>query len=378
MTDPFDLERAAASILKASDLIRAHGLPAGRGRFDAGESDGLFEGDVPAGLTLAGSRSLLVQGSLRGEAAHPCAIEVAGDAVVTGDVHGARVQCRNLHVGGDLRGSLVCAAGNVAVAADVADARLSLGDYQARRHRIEELRTQTGRLQEEGAAADRRIAQEERRLYRACQATRIPLDFGVSRLVTQEHNRIRVSLSVLYSALGRQPTPALAPAINEFFAKGIIGYLARANRKYIADNPAREKVFMQLLRQLRSLVMGVFERDQQVAAARARQAELDALLAELREQRPTLCIGGSLRPESQVEFVVPRIQRLEGGEINFVHQTPRLQARRGPRPGVLHLELVDAEGEPSARDVDGTQLQRTALSVLGGGVAWEPLRTDAP
>ncbi len=64
MSDLFDIQPAADAILNGENLIKAEGLPPERSRFEAGDSDGLFAADVPAGITLAGKRSILVQGSL--------------------------------------------------------------------------------------------------------------------------------------------------------------------------------------------------------------------------------------------------------------------------------------------------------------------------
>ena len=66
---------------------------------------------------------------------------------------------------------------------------------------------------------------------------------------------MRINLTVFYSSLGEQSESQRKTALVQFFAKGVVGYLARANRKYISDNPAREKVFLQLLKHLRELFL---------------------------------------------------------------------------------------------------------------------------
>ena len=96
----------------------------------------------------------------------------------------------------------------------------------------------------------RLVSQEEKRLDRACKTTMVPLNFNAGRIVRQEADRISIDLRSFYQSLGKLPEAKLTAALDEFLAKGIIGLLARANQRYLCENPTRQKVFLQLLRQL--------------------------------------------------------------------------------------------------------------------------------
>lgn len=372
MSDLFDIQPAVDAILNAGDLVKAQGLPPDKNRFDAGESAGVFAGDVPGSLILTGKHSLLVQGSLQGSSGNICRIEVTGDAVITGDVRYARISCRRLHIAGAMHHSQVNATGEVFIGSDLIGTRLLIGDYQTHKQQVEKLRQDISRLEEERSGFDWKIAQDEKKLDRSCKVTRVPLDFKISRLIFQEHNRIRIDLNSIYQSLGDQPGPKLKQAMNEFFAKGIIGYLAKANRKYITDNPAREKVFLQLLKHLRELFMEVFERDQTIATINQSQAEIDGMVKELRQQDLGLHVQGAVLPESEVEFARPRVQRLENSDINFLHQSATLKVQPGSQSGILRLERVDIGGKSLAEDVAVAQLQGVSLRVDADQVVWEP------
>jgi hypothetical protein len=372
MSDLFDIQPAADAILNGGDLVKAQGLPPDRNRFDAGESDGFFQGNVPGGLTLTGKHSLLVQGSIEGASSNICHVDVAGDAIVTGDVRYSRINCRHLRVAGDVHHAQVNATGEVFVGSDLVGTRLLIGDYQTHKQRVERLRHDITRLQEERISLDRRIVQDEKRLDRSCKITRIPLDFQVSRLIFQEESRIRVDLNSIYKSLGDPSDTKLKQAVNEFFAKGVIGYLAKTNRKYIVNNPAREKVFLQLLKHLRELVMEVFERDQAIAAIDQFQTEIDGTVRELRHQDLGLHIRGAILPESEVEFARPRVQRLENSDIDFQHQSVTLKVQPGPQPDTLRLERVDFQGESLAEDIGIDDLQGVSLRVDRDQIIWEP------
>jgi hypothetical protein len=377
MPDLFDIQPAVDAILSSQVLTNAADLPADHSRFDAGNTDALFTEDIPGGVTLVGQRSILIQGTLNGTVGNTSKIDVGGDAVITGDVRHAHISCRHLHVGGRLDHSQVKAAGDIIIGSDLAHSHLTVGSYEMHQRRIEGLHLGLIRRQEERAANDRKINQGEKRLDRSCKVTHIPLDFNISRIITQESNRVVVNLSTFYASFENQTEEKLRRALNEFFAKGIIGYLAKANRKYIIDNPAREKVFLQLLKNLRVLVIDVFTRDRLTVAIERDQEEMDLLLVELRKRNSRLHIRGAILPKTEMEFVLPRVQRLENGEINFVHQHAVLNVQQSSQLGQLKLATTDAEGEPSSEEIKSAEFHGQSFHVDQGRIARDSIPTTA-
>jgi len=372
MPDLFDIQPAVDAILNSDALTNAAELPSGHSRLDVGDTDALFDKNVPGGVTLVGQRSILIQGDLHSTAANTSKIDVGGDAVITGDVRHVHISCRHLHIGGRLDHARISAVGNITIGADLGHSHLTVGSYTTHQRLIEGLHFGLIRQQEKRAASDRRINQEEKRLDRSCKVTHIPLDFGISRIITQENNRIAVNLSTFYASFEEQAEEKLRRALNEFFAKGIIGYLAKANRKYIIDNPAREKVFLQLLKSLRGLVMDVFARDRLAVAIEQDQKEMDRLLTELRERNSRVHVRGAIFPGTEMEFVLPRVQRLENDEINFVHQHALLQVQQASKPGQLKLTATDAAGEPSSEEIKVAEFCCQSFRVDQGNIARNP------
>lgn len=80
---------------------------------------------------------------------------------------------------------------------------------------------------------------------------------------------------MFYESLGEDPTARQEQALMEFFSRGVVGTLSRANRKYLANNLAREKVFLQLLKSLRELFGLVFERDVGAAMESSNAVQLE-------------------------------------------------------------------------------------------------------
>lgn len=377
MSDLFDIQPAADAILNGENLIKTEGLPPDRSRFDAGDSDGLFVGDVPADITLAGKRSILVQGSLNGAAGNLCRISVDGDLVITGDVNYAQISCRNLHTGGAVHNAQIVITGSdINVGGDLAQTRLQIGEYEVRRRRIEQLKNESNRIREQREVADRSINQEEKRLDRSCKATRTSLNFNVSKLISHEDNRVRVHLSAFFRSLGAQPDDKLKVALVEFFAKGIVGVLTKNNSKYIGNNPARKKVFLQLLKALRDLVLLTFERDLLIATIDKGEAEINQLITELSQQEGAVRIQGGILPGTVVEFALPKVRRLDDGEVQCLHQSASLKVQPGSQSEELHLELIGADGETSVQDLSAAQLQKTALRTSEGQVTWAPAQNN--
>ena len=113
---------------------------------------------------------------------------------------------------------------------------------------------------------------------RLCQATSIPLNLSVGRLIRHEDGVVGVDLSTFFAAVGEKEERQLDLALAEFFAKGIIGVVARTNRKYL-DNQAREIVFMRLLGHLRELYMMAAQKECLVRRIERQRAQLNTLRA---------------------------------------------------------------------------------------------------
>ena len=370
MPDLFDIGPAVEAIETFEGLVEAQGLPANKNVFETGEANGRFVGDLPGGSTISSQGSVVVQGSINGTKGNPCRVRVEGDLVVTGKVQYAQIRCRNLSVGADLTHAKAKISGAALICGQFTETELVLGEYEDRKLRIENLRNEIVRGLDERESYDRRISQEERRVDRSCKATRIPLNFNVSRLISQENGRVRIDLSSFYTSLGELPEAKLKAALIEFFAKGIVGVLARANRKYIDGNPSREKVFLQLLKTLRELFVLVSERDIVVLRLEKAEKEVETIIEALRSPTNNAHLQQGVGTQSTIDFHQPRVRRDEEGEITFVHQTATMKAEQGS-PGELRLDLCSLEGENKSEDVPTSDLQATTFCLREGQVTWE-------
>ncbi len=375
MSVAFDIETAEKAILKEGKVAECKGLLADRNTFEAGSSNGVLQSDMPSGATIGGECSMVVQGALNGTEGNPCRVQVKGDLVVTGNIYYAQIHCRKLYVGGDIQNSRIISVADMYIGGELVHSQLSTGDYGDRKRFIEDCHRDYARGQEDRESLERQIRQEEKRVDRSCKATRIPLDFNVSRIMTHENNQVRINLSSFYASLGDFPEDKRKSALMEFFAKGVVGYLARANRKYIEDNQAREKVFLQLLRHLRELFLIVAERDFLVHRQQLDQEKINQIVEELREQKCSIYVRGSIGPETTLRFVLPRVRNLGEGRFEFIDNaaTFKIMADEG---GNLQLELSDAEANKETRAIGPEELAELHLQTTLGKVVWNTVASQ--
>jgi hypothetical protein len=375
MNEPFAVEPLAQAILAAEDLVAIDGMTPRQARhfLNGEERDVLVRGDVRGAVRLRGGRSLLIQGEVAGTPVTPCRIEAEGDVLIMGAARHAQIAARNLYVAGPAKDCHLSAAVDLQLGGDLQGGRAQVGAYQLGQARIGRLRAQIDRGREEHERLERLVLQEEKRLDRACRTTLVPLDFSAGRIVRQEAERITIDLSSFYKALGQLPPAKLTAALDEFFAKGIIGLLARANQRYLSENAARQKVFLQLLRQLRELFLLVTRRDQARQLLADLAEEIDQLVGQLCNPRSRIWVQGQVGPGTAIEFVLPRAQDQGDRLFTFSHSAALLQVQPGEEAGQLELDL-DCAGLSHFRQSAGQEeLRRVSFYSVNGQVFWEPL-----
>ena len=321
------------------------------GFFDGEDLNILVQGDLVGMQRIKGQRSLLVEGDVRGDADAPCRIEVGGDVIVTGGVYYAEVVAEGILVGESVAHSNLTAGTRVHISGDVDQGRIETGNYNGARKRIDSCSADLERAQERAESLRRRVIHHEKRMAKACQAVSIPLDFNVGRIVTHAEGRVSVDLSSFYRSLEERPEAQLEVALSDFFAKGVVGVVARANRKYLVDYPAREKVFMQLLRSLRELFLVVADRDRTLQTLEGSEAELEQLLVDLAQRQPEVAVGGRIAPPVEMEFILPQVARLPDGGVDFPSPgAASLCVCAGTSFGRWEIVVKDAAGARSVQD----------------------------
>lgn len=370
--EPFDLDVPMAAILAQGGLSLVDAAVDSFGReFDAGNDNLMVHGPLPAGAVVRGQRSVLIQGEVSGQSDMPCRIEVPGDVVITGDVAHAHIAARRLYLGASVHCSQLTAASAIEVSGDVERCRLLCGDYfadldgaRAREATLEEARQRADELRQ-------RVAVEEKRLAKACGSMRAPLSLNVGRIITHRPDAVTVDLGTFYRSVEWQTDEELERALNEFFAKGIVGVLARMNRKYLVEVPTRGKVFMQLMRGLQELLLQVMASDAAERHAVRRELELERLIHEMETREPRVSVGGSVAPSVRLEFILPRVIRQADGSIDFAHKSAQLTIHAGAFADRLELAWQGGDGSRAERSVRAGDLDGAVFQIRDQQVRWE-------
>lgn len=341
------------------------------GSFDGGDWDILVQGHLVGMRRVKGQRAMVVQGDLLGEEDSYCRVEVAGDVIVTGRIEWAQVIAANILVGESVTHSQLTADSRIRIAHNIDNVDIVAGNFDVVRKQIEACSARIKHARVRAESLGRRVTQDEKRMAKACRALRTPLDFNVGRIVSHADGRVSVDLTSFYESLAERREDQLELALAEFFAKGIVGVVARTNRKYLVDYPSREKVFMQLLRSLRELFLVVVDRDRTVRALKAAETELEILLAGLEVRQPQVEVGGRIAPHVEMEFILPRVVRLPDAGIDFgVPETAALSVHLGASFGELEIGLRDTAGARRAKDA--AQLQGVLVHLDDDGrIRWK-------
>lgn len=380
MSEPFAVEPLAQAILAAPELVVYEGMNPRQAHhfFDAEDRDALVRGAVAGAIRLRGRRSLLIQGEVAGTPMTPCRIEAGGDVLIMGGARHAHISARNIYVGGQAQDCRLSAAGDVQCGGDLQGGQAEVGVYQLGQDQIEGLRSRIDRSREERERLDRLVSQEEKRLDRACKTTMVPLNFNAGRIVRQEADRISIDLRAFYQSLGKLPEAKLTAALDEFLAKGIIGLLARANQRYLSENPTRQKVFLQLLRQLRELFLLVTRRDRTLHLLEELAEEIDQLVGRICAPHCRIWVRGQVHTGAALHFVLPRAQDQGDRRFTFSHTAALLQIQPGEEPGQLDLELDCAGLSHFRQSTAEEELRQVSFYSLNGQVFWEPLNAPMP
>ena len=373
MNVALDIKQAKQGVLAAGDLLEIDNLPAEKSRIDSGDRNAIFRCDIPAGIALESNGSLIVEGSVSGSDGNLCRISVEGDAFVDGSVSNTQINAATIHVGGSSAQSQLTARNEIIVCEDLLESRCTVGDYRSHKQRFDELRRILSSASEAQEALERQIKQQERKVSRACKTTRARLDFNVPRTIQHESDRVRVDLSLFGESLGETSDEKFELALNEFFAKGIVGILVKTNSQYVSDNLSREKVFLQLLKNLRDLFLVVGKRDRGQTTLEKAQSELDAIGENLRQRSQRICVGGTARAGSEMRFLLPAVTKKKDGEIEIEERSATLGIGASSGSSQIVTKALSADGRESNKMLGEKELDHAVFTLTEEMIDWSPL-----
>ena len=375
MSYTLEIEEAKQSVVAAGNLMEVDTLPPDKSKIDSGDRNAIFRCDIPEGITLQGSGSLIVEGSVKGTDGNSCRISVLGDALVEGSVEHSQINAATIRVGGTSRHSELVACNDIILGENLLESRCIVGDFRDQNQRIDELKRIISNVGEGHENLERQIKQQERRVGKACKTTRSPLNFNIPRVVEHAKDRVSVDLTSFAESIGESSDEKFELALNEFFAKGIVGILVRTNSQYVSDNLSREKVFLQLLKGLRELFVTVGKRDRAQASLESAGSELNQILETLSVRSQRISVGGAIEPGSVLKFLMATVKRQQSGEIEIEENAASAEVESSGSQ--LEAQLLSGKGEKSTQAVSKTDLNHAVFSLDGDAVRWSPIQSSS-
>jgi len=363
-----DVHAVAEAMTGRGRLVEADGMDSGV--LKAGNANALVAGSVVNGAVVRGEQCVVIEGSITGIAARPCQIQVEGDAVIIGDVEHASITCRSLRIGGAGRACQLAAREDIAIGEELRDAQVVSGHFDKSRRRMEALQSTIARSGEDRESLERDVNLHERRMAKLLRTTTAGIKVELGQLVQLRRNRIRVDLGPFYKLVGEKSEEELDAALLEFFTRGVVGVLAKANQHVIVANATRQKVFVQTVENLRGLFLAARTLDRHDRGIERVEEELRALAETSRERVSAVYVGGGLAPEVDLSFVQPRVEETEEGELNVSQQVGKmlLKVNDGGDPQVIK---VDLDGVTEDLFPEAGELENVALRLQSGNVVWE-------
>ena len=325
-----DFQAAADSILNSGAVLVTD--PEALSQIDpVPDRDILVDGDLHQGTAFQSRQSLVVNGSIYGIENNGCRIEAHRNLLIAGDACHAHLEGQNIHIGGGSKESELRAQERISLGKDMVATKLTVGNGGFLQRRCEDLRRRLERHESSKLRCDRQRKQDEKILDRTCQLTSLPLDLNLGNLIHHGDGRVQIDLESVYRSLGDASEQYLRAALNEFFAKGIMGALARTNRKYIVNNPTRARVFTQFLGKLRDLYNLVAQCDRLDRSLARERSELESLIADLPGEPGSVLVGGSIVAPATIDFQIADVRSRDS----------KVQARTAR----LHIESLATEDD---------------------------------
>ena len=184
---------------------------------------------------------------------------------------------------------------------------------------------------------------------------------------------MKIDLKNFYLSFNAGSQRKTNQVLKGFFAKDIVSVLTRANRKYLLKNPAREKIFLELLKKLHALFFWSTITKHSTSALATMSKLSYLLLKGLNKQDRTICIQGILEPDSELIFILPSAMYPTDGAADFKYQSVHLKVKSGTNGEHLHLETQNASGGKSSQNLGRTEFKNLSLQIHEGTIVWKPL-----
>jgi hypothetical protein len=372
-----DLRSATQGILENVQISEKDNVTSADGPVDLDRCALLVRGNCGPGSVIRGRGDVVIQGAIEGVEGSPCCIEVVGDVVVLGVVAHAQIDARTVRFGASAKNVHITTRQILVVNGDLADAKLNLGGYDYTQWDIDFLQSRLSDALLDCDAAERQVSVDEKRLDKVFRNTRIVLASNVGQILQSKDNRIVVNLEPIYKTLAGRSDSEVDKALQEFFAKAIVGLLTRANREFlVGQNTHRQEIFKGIIRDVHKLFFTKRGFDKLMAKAMEIEESIRERVVNSNGKSGLLQITGRLIPEVNMGFTVTKSSLVEGEAI-LGGDLARMRLQHGRDSTHVQAVRINTAGEDQVLRAEIEEMQNCQVHVVDGEVTWEPLIEDA-
>ena len=370
----FDIEAVAQEVLLVEPLLEVDTLTPENRLPDAGEVTVVVKGDVMPGAVVRGARSLVVEGAVLGSFNLTPQVDVGEDVVVLGYVRQAAICARRIRIGKDASRCRLKAGTDIEVGGDLVDVQIVSGESGNPRGGVEELEQRVVQCQQEREATLQQLRVEQKRLDKLLKATRIAFEVNIGQIVRRHRDRLEINLRPFYEVVGEKSEEEIDRALNEFFAKAVMGLLTRINRTYITGSPTQRQAFMTVVRRLHDLLFLTRNIDKQAIKIGQNEERLKRMGDRPEAPISTVYVRGAVLPGLDLQFVLPEADSEAGERFSGRSKTATLTLRPGADVSQREIVRVDTGGEDEILIVSPEELQDVVFQVHSGQVTWDRVR----
>ena len=327
-----DIAFAITETLASGELVVVSELLPDHGAVRESTAHIMVQGDI------SGSAALETRGSIMGNLATPCCIQAGGDVIVVGSALNARISARSILIGGETRDCQLGTLGSATIFHNLANSEITLGDLGPNQPLIQNATSALTQLIEHRDILTRQIGHTATALHAMSKTPRCELNLNVGKIIRHGKDGIVIDLSQFYQHLQKDIGQNVDLALGEFFNKGVLGVISRVNRAYFTANPAHERVFIKLIRQLRGLVNLVRQRDLLQERIDDEREQSGRLTDQCTDPHRLLEVRGQIYPEVLVRYNRPDIELGEIGHFQIKNRPVDLVISHGADPGVYRIQ----------------------------------------
>lgn len=325
-------------------------------------------GNLPQGCAIHGAKAIVVDGGLKGT--HQALANLLGSemVIVLGDIARAQIQTDKLIVTGSVENAFLTITNTIEIVGHISSTQVHLGLP------IDRLNTliftpigQSGSTSPQDVLYQQ-IEMERRSLGKLLKVTGVVFNLNIGKIVQQNEDGLKIDLTTFYEAVDGRTEKEVDHALQQFFAKAVMGLLTRLNRDYLASGRGHQERFKKVVHKLKELIFKKREFDKYVRNHKVGMGKMEMLGEKYDIEKPKMVVQGSLYPSFEVVIQGVKYDG-EAGKLNILDC--RFELEKGRRQGTDETRYFNGQTLLDMVIVPSQTLENVNIRVKGDRIKCE-------